>query len=77
MEVGLGVLAVIALFVLIVLFAAMEKLNALQRRVLYYLFFTDLTQMEAARRIGISQKHVSRVLASSLTKLRALISPAM
>jgi len=61
----------------IVLFEAMDKLNPLQRRVLYYLFFTDLTQMDAARRIGISQKHVSRVLASSLTKLRALLSPAM
>ena len=60
----------------IVLFDAMEKLNPLQRRVLYYLFFTDLTQMEAAKRIGISQKHVSRVLASSLTKLRALLVPA-
>ncbi len=60
----------------IVLFDAMEKLNPLQRRVLYYLFFTDLTQMEAARRIGISQKHVSRVLASSLNKLRGLLSPS-
>jgi RNA polymerase sigma-B factor len=61
----------------IVLFEAMEKLNPLQRRVLYYLFFTDLTQMEAAKRIGISQKHVSRVLASSLSKLRALLGPAI
>ncbi len=61
----------------IVLFDALEKLNPLQRRVLYYLFFTDLTQMEAAKRIGISQKHVSRVLASSLTKLRALLSPTI
>ncbi|MBI3975192.1 MAG: sigma-70 family RNA polymerase sigma factor [Armatimonadetes bacterium] len=61
----------------ILLFEAMEKLNTLQRRVLHYLFFTDLTQMEAARRIGISQKHVSRVLASSLTKLRALLSPSI
>lgn len=60
----------------IVLSEAMEKLNALQRRVLYYLFFTDLTQMEAARRIGISQKHVSRVLASSLNKLRGVLSPS-
>lgn len=60
----------------IVLFDAMEKLNPLQRRVLYYLFFTDLTQMEAARRIGISQKHVSRVLASSLSKLRGILSPS-
>ena len=61
----------------IVLSEAMEKLNPLQRRVLYYLFFTDLTQMEAAKRIGISQKHVSRVLASSLGKLRALLSPSI
>lgn len=60
----------------IMLFEAMEKLNTLQKRVLYYLFFTDLTQMEAARRIGISQKHVSRVLASSLNKLRGLLTPA-
>jgi len=61
----------------LILFEAIEKLNPLQRRVLYYLFFTDLTQMEAAKHIGISQKHVSRVLASSLTKLRALLSPVL
>lgn len=58
------------------LMGAIEKLNPLQRRVLYYLFFTDLTQMEAAKRIGISQKHVSRVLASALLKLRGLLDGA-
>lgn len=57
----------------VVLMEAMESLNSLQRKVLYYLFYTDLTQMEAAKRIGISQKHVSRVLASALTKLRGLM----
>jgi len=57
----------------VVLLEAMESLNALQRKVLYYIFYTDLTQMEAARRIGISQKHVSRVLASALAKLRGLM----
>jgi DNA-directed RNA polymerase specialized sigma subunit len=45
--------------------------------VLYYLFYTDLTQMEAARRIGISQKHVSRVLASAISKLRGLMAPSV
>jgi RNA polymerase sigma-B factor len=57
----------------VMLVEAMESLNSLQRKVLYYLFYTDLTQMEAAKRIGISQKHVSRVLASALAKLRGLM----
>jgi RNA polymerase sigma-B factor len=57
----------------VVLLEAMESLNALQRKVLYYIFYSDLTQMEAAKRIGISQKHVSRVLASALAKLRGLM----
>jgi RNA polymerase sigma-B factor len=57
----------------VVLMDALESLNSLQRKVLYYLFYTDLTQMEAAKRIGISQKHVSRVLASALAKLRGLM----
>jgi RNA polymerase sigma-B factor len=57
----------------LMLVEAMESLNGLQRKVLYYLFYTDLTQMEAAKRIGISQKHVSRVLASALAKLRGLM----
>jgi RNA polymerase sigma-B factor len=57
----------------VVLTEALESLNSLQRKVVYYLFYTDLTQMEAAKRIGISQKHVSRVLASALAKLRGLM----
>ncbi|MDR7484307.1 MAG: sigma-70 family RNA polymerase sigma factor [Armatimonadota bacterium] len=57
----------------VMLTEAMESLNSLQKKVLYYLFYTDMTQMEAARRIGISQKHVSRVLASALAKLRGLM----
>jgi RNA polymerase sigma-B factor len=60
----------------VVLMEALESLNSLQRKVLYYLFYTDLTQMEAAKRIGISQKHVSRVLASALTRLRGLLGAA-
>ena len=57
----------------IVLYQAIERLNRLQRRVVYYLFFRGLTQVETAQRIGISQKHVSRILARSLTRLRGLL----
>ncbi|MGH2375915.1 MAG: sigma-70 family RNA polymerase sigma factor [bacterium] len=57
----------------VMLVEAMESLSSLQRKVLYYLFYTDLTQTEAAKRIGISQKHVSRVLASALAKLRGVM----
>ncbi|MDR7518761.1 MAG: sigma-70 family RNA polymerase sigma factor [Armatimonadota bacterium] len=58
----------------IVLWEAVEKLTAMQRRVLYYLFFRDLSQPKTAARLGISQKHVSRVLASALTRLRELLT---
>jgi len=58
----------------VMLMEALESLTALQRKVVYYLFYTDLTQMEAAKQIGISQKHVSRVLAAALGKLRGAIN---
>ncbi len=60
----------------IVLLSALESVNPLQRAVVFYLFFTDLTQAEAAARLGISQKHVSRVLASTLHRLREILMPA-
>ncbi|MDR7521315.1 MAG: sigma-70 family RNA polymerase sigma factor [Armatimonadota bacterium] len=58
-----------------VLLEALEALNPLQRTVIFFIYFTDLTQAEAAQRIGISQKHVSRVLASALHRLRELLGP--
>lgn len=57
----------------IVLHEAFEKLSSLQRQVLYQLFFRDVSQPSAARSLGVSQKQVSRVLATALTKLRELI----
>lgn len=58
-----------------VLIDALEHLNLLQRTVVFYIFFTDLTQTETAARIGVSQKHVSRVLASALHRLREMLMP--
>lgn len=41
-----------------------------QQRILYLRFFEDLTQSEIAHRIGISQMHVSRLLARSIAQMR-------
>lgn len=57
----------------IVLYEALEKLTTLQRQVLYHLFFRDMSQPKAAKSMGISQRHVSRVLATALTRLRELL----
>jgi RNA polymerase sigma-B factor len=58
--------------------AAVQHLPKLERRILYLRFSADLSQREIASRVGISQMHVSRLLRSSLTRLREQIgeSPA-
>lgn len=53
----------------IVLMQAMERLADLQRKVVYYLYYQDLTQSEVAQRLGVSQRHVSRLLAAALRHL--------
>lgn len=59
----------------LMLIEALEHLNPLQRTVVFYIYFTDLTQAETAARLGVSQKHVSRVLASALHRLREMLGP--
>jgi len=46
------------------------KLPERQQRILHYRFVEGLTQSEIAERLGISQMHVSRLLARSLAELR-------
>ncbi|MFP5326698.1 MAG: RNA polymerase sigma factor SigF, partial [Acidimicrobiia bacterium] len=46
------------------------KLPERQQLILHYRFFEGLTQSEIAKRLGISQMHVSRLLARSLAQLR-------
>ncbi len=46
-----------------------------QRLILYFLFFEQMSQEAIATRIGISQVHVGRLIASSLDRLRRYISP--
>ena len=49
---------------------ALGQLPEAQRRVIELAFFEGLTQSEIATRLGISQMHVSRLLARSLAQLR-------
>jgi RNA polymerase sigma-B factor len=54
------------------LFAAARHLPRRERQVLYLRFGEDLPQTEIARRVGVSQMHVSRLLRSALARLREL-----
>ena len=52
---------------------ALETLDDRQREIVVLRFYGNLTQSQIAERIGISQMHVSRLLAKALTKLRGQI----
>ncbi|MBT9140459.1 MAG: RNA polymerase sigma-B factor [Dehalococcoidia bacterium] len=59
----------------IVLQQAFRKLSRLQQKVIYYLFYRDLTQVEAAEKLAISQRQVSRVLHKSLKEMEKDFKP--
>ncbi|RJK95434.1 RNA polymerase sigma factor SigF [Vallicoccus soli] len=48
----------------------LEKLPAREKKILMLRFFRNMTQSEIAREVGISQMHVSRLLARTLAQLR-------
>jgi RNA polymerase sigma-B factor len=54
---------------------AIRDLPERERRVLYLRFFRGLTQSEIAEDIGVSQMHVSRILAQTLRTLRGSLGP--
>jgi len=54
---------------------AVRDLPVRERRVLYLRFFSGLTQSEIAEEIGVSQMHVSRILAQTLRLLRGSLGP--
>lgn len=51
---------------------AMRRLPVRERTIVYLRFFEDKTQTEIAQIVGVSQMHVSRLLARSLDTLREL-----
>ena len=50
--------------------SVLEELSDRDRTVLHLRFVEDLTQTQIAERIGVSQMHVSRILRSTLQRLR-------
>jgi RNA polymerase sigma-B factor len=54
---------------------AVRNLPQRERTVLYLRFFRGLTQSEIAREVGVSQMHVSRILAQTLRDLREAVIP--
>jgi len=58
---------------IITLKTAFSKLKKLQRKVIYYIFEKDLTQTKTARKLGISQRQVSRIKDSALKELKESI----
>ncbi len=57
----------------IALYQALDRLSAFHRRLIYLLFFKDLTQREVADELGLSRKKVSRESLRALGKLRAAL----
>jgi RNA polymerase sigma-B factor len=57
----------------IALYDALDKLSAFQRRLIYLLFFKELTQTEVADELGLTQKKVSRESIKALGKLKQLL----
>ena len=55
------------------LLAALEKLEPRQRQVLELAYFNGHSQVEIARRLGVSQMHVSRLMRRSLADLRRFL----
>lgn len=55
---------------------SIKDLPERERRVLYLRFFSGLTQSQIAAEIGVSQMHVSRILAQTLGRLRAAAGDA-
>lgn len=59
-----------------VLAAAFRALGPTCRRIVHLRFFHGLTQQQIAREVGVSQMHVSRLLASSLVTMRETLEVA-
>jgi RNA polymerase sigma-B factor len=53
----------------------LSELNQRERTIVMLRFFGNLTQTQIANEVGISQMHVSRLLAQTLTRLRDRLDP--
>lgn len=52
---------------------AIEKLNDREQKIIYLRFFCGLSQMEIAKRMNLSQMHISRILVKAINHLRSIL----
>lgn len=57
------------------LYPALAQLPPRERRIVFLRFYQNMTQSQIAQQVGVSQMHVSRLLARSLKRLRSLLGP--
>lgn len=55
----------------------LEEISHRDREILHLRFVEDMTQSEIADRVGVSQMHVSRILRSTLERLRGAVGPEL
>ena len=53
---------------------AIDCLDSREKAIIYYRFFRDMSQTEVAKRLNISQMHVSRLQQKALKRLKELMS---
>lgn len=53
---------------------AIERLDPREKAIIYYRFFRNMSQTEVAKRLNISQMHVSRLQQRALKKLREMLT---
>jgi len=53
---------------------AIEQLDPREKAIIYYRFFRNMSQTEVAKRLNISQMHVSRLQQRALRKLKEILS---
>lgn len=53
---------------------AFESLTAFQKKIVYLLFYKDLTQSEVAQELGLNQRKVSRESAKALDLLKTILN---
>lgn len=56
------------------LYQALAKLSDMQKRLIYLLFFKELSQQEVAEEMGVSQRTISREQTKAISRLRSLLS---
>jgi RNA polymerase sigma-B factor len=55
----------------------LDELNPREKRILVLRFFKNMTQTQIAEEVGISQMHVSRLLARTLDEMRVALQDAL